>query len=77
LPKPPPASSLLIDIPTAALDNEIRELIVMKDFGFDELENGALRFGDMPGPALRDDDVQFRYAKRGARRCPIRCKPAR
>jgi hypothetical protein len=38
----------------------------MKAFSFDELKNGALRFGDMPGPALQDDDVEVRYAKRGA-----------
>jgi hypothetical protein len=59
------------------LGNEIREQSIMKAFDFEELKNAALRFGDAPGPALRDDDVEVRYANRGARRCPIRFRLAR
>ena len=29
----------------------------MKAFILDKFKNSALRFGDMPEPALRDDDV--------------------
>ena len=32
----------------------------MKAISLDEFKNGALRFGDMPGSALRDDDVKVR-----------------
>jgi hypothetical protein len=32
----------------------------MKALILDKFKNGALRFGDIPEPALRDDDVKVR-----------------
>ena len=32
----------------------------MKAFSLDKFKDGALHFGDMPEPALRDDDVKVR-----------------